>query len=97
MNELAADPVRTVHVLMELLTQPRLVSRCYMPLFLQLVLTVGKRACITVVTMLRAHPALAQLCLYLQLVVPRHDTAVAAEREWVVLEQRLLALSIVER
>ena len=98
MNKLAADAVRAVHVLVKLLTKPRLIPRCDVPLFLQLVLTVSERACVAVGTALRAHPALAQLRLNFQFVISRHDAAVSAERERIVLvQQRPLVMSSIIR
>ena len=48
---------------------------------LKLVLSMGKGACISILTLLILYPALAKLCLNLQLIVVGQNTAIASESE----------------
>jgi hypothetical protein len=55
-----------------------------MLLFLKLMLTVGKCACISILTLLVLYPALAKLRLNLQLVIIRDNSTVTSESEWIL-------------
>lgn len=79
MNELAADAIWTVLIFVKLLTKFSFVPGGNMLFFLKLMLTVSECTSVSVRATLLLDPTLAQLCLYLELVVSGHDATVALE------------------
>ena len=84
MNELTADAIRAILVFVKLLTKFSFVSRRNMLLFLQLMFAMSECTSIAVGAGLFLDPALAQLCLDFELVVPGHDATISFKSKWIL-------------
>ena len=92
MNKLASYTIRTVLILMKLLTKFSLVTRRNMLFLLELMVTMCKCASIAVRAVLCFDPTLAQLRLYFQLVVSGHDATITFESEWIFAHPKWIIL-----